>query len=110
MEISVEKKNQTELVKISGILNAQTVGKLKLHIERILKEPVKLVVLNFEDLEEIDSSGIGAVVSLLKRMRMKKNDVRIYKLQGPVQKLFELLRIDKSMEIFNDLDAAMALK
>ncbi|MBN1350593.1 STAS domain-containing protein [candidate division KSB1 bacterium] len=96
-------------MEISGVLNAQTVGDLKSHIERLLKEPVKLVVLNLEELQEIDSSGIGAIVSLLKRMRMNKNDVRIYKLQGTVRKLFELLRIDKSMEIFDDLEAAIAL-
>jgi anti-sigma B factor antagonist len=76
-------------------------------LDRILASEATIVILDLEHLKEIDSSGIGAIVSLLKRMRMKKGDVRLLRLRGGVKKLFELLRIDRSMEVFEELDQAL---
>jgi anti-sigma B factor antagonist len=108
MTIESRIENQVEILKIQGTLNAQNVADVKSYIEKILGGNIRLAVLDLENLDEIDSSGIGAIVSLLKRMRMQKRDVRIFRLRGTVKKLFELLRIDKSMEVFEDLDKAMA--
>lgn len=107
MTIESMTNNQVPVLKFQGALNAQNVGEVKSHIEGILSGACRIVVLDLESLDEIDSSGIGAIVSLLKRMRMQKRDVRIYRLRGTVKKLFELLRIDKSMEVFEDLDKAV---
>ena len=109
MTIEPRIENQVEILKIIGTLNAQNVAELKSYIEDILTGNIKLAVLDLENLDEIDSSGIGAIVSLLKRMRMQKRDVRIFRLRGTVKKLFELLRIDRSMEVFEDLEKASAL-
>jgi anti-sigma B factor antagonist len=100
-------ENQVEILRIQGTLNAQTVVEVKSYIEKILAGVCRIAVLDLENLDEIDSSGIGAVVSLLKRMRTQKRDVRIFRLRGTVKKLFELLRIDKSMEVFEDLEKAI---
>ena len=105
VESRIEK--QVEILRIQGTLNAQSVVEVKSCIEKILAGDCRIAVLDLEQLDEIDSSGIGAVVSLLKRMRTQKRDVRIFRLRGTVKKLFELLRIDKSMEVFEDLEKAI---
>ncbi len=109
MSIESQVKNQVHVLKFQGTLNAQNVEQVKSHIEQILQGECRIALLDLESLEEIDSSGIGAIVSLLKRMRTQKRDVRIFRLRGTVKKLFELLRIDKSMEVFEDLDKALAV-
>lgn len=96
-----------EVLRIEGVLNLATLDQLKGEIDRILTSPISVVVLDLEHLKEIDSSGIGAIVSLLKRMRMKKGDVRLLRLRGGVKKLFELLRIDRSMEVYEELEKAL---
>lgn len=108
MMIESRMANGVQILRLQGTLNAQTVTEIKAHIEDVLAGGCPLAVLDLENLDEIDSSGIGAVVSLLKRMRTQKRDVRIFRLRGTVKKLFELLRIDKSMEVFEDLDKAIA--
>jgi anti-sigma B factor antagonist len=108
MTIESRIENQVEILKIQGTLNAQNVAEVKSYIEGILTGGCQIAVLDLENLDEIDSSGIGAVVSLLKRMRTQKRDVRIFRLRGTVKKLFELLRIDKSMEVFEDMEKAIA--
>lgn len=107
MAVEARIRNQAQVLKLQGTLNLHNVPELKSHIDDILHGTCRIAVLDMEELEEIDSSGIGAIVSLLKRMRTQKRDVRIYRLRGTVQKLFQMLRLDKSMEVYDDLDKAM---
>jgi len=96
-----------EVLHIEGVMNASNLGQFKEQIDRILASQATMVILDLEHLKEIDSSGIGAMVSLLKRMRTKKGDVRLLRLRGGVAKLFELLRIDRSMETYEELNEAL---
>jgi len=107
MSVESQIQDQVHVLKFRGTLNAQNVEDVKPHIEQILGGDCRIALLDLENLEEIDSSGIGAIVSLLKRMRTQKRDVRIFRLRGTVKKLFELLRIDKSLEVYEDLGKAL---
>ncbi len=103
--LDIEKLNHnTELIRINGVLNAQNIIDLKQETNRILNNAVRLVILDVEKLEEIDSTGIGAILSLVKRMRQKDGDVKLLKLGGTVKKLFKMLRIDQSMESYGTLE------
>jgi anti-sigma B factor antagonist len=108
MHILKSQYNDRHVWHLEGVLNAANVAQLKEEMESILQSDILIVVLDVEHLIEIDSSGIGAIVSLLKRMRMKKGDVRLLRLRGDVKRLFELLRIDRSMEVFEELEQALA--
>jgi anti-sigma B factor antagonist len=108
MHILKSQYNDRHVWRLEGVLNAANVSLLKDEMERILQSDIPVVILDVEHLTEIDSSGIGAIVSLLKRMRMKKGDVRLLRLRGNVKRLFELLRIDRSMEVFEELEQALA--
>ena len=92
MKLMVEvetKSNNSELLKLSGIMNAETITEFREHVTRLAQSDVKLVVLDLEMLEEIDSSGIGAIISLLKHLRQNNGELRILKIRGAVKKLFE---------------------
>ncbi|MBN2372951.1 STAS domain-containing protein [bacterium] len=108
MKIISKRYNDVQVIQIDGVLNAQSVGELKKELDRIFESEISQVLLNLENLDEIDSSGIGAIVSLLKRMRLRKGDVKIIRLRGSVKKLFELLRLDRSMEVYEDISMALS--
>lgn len=105
----IEKPHDTELLELSGVLNAESVEQFRDHILRIADSDLNLVVLDMRQLEEIDSSGVGAIISLLKHMRLKHGELRLVKIRGAVKKLFELLRIDRGLDIYEDTDKALNL-
>jgi anti-sigma B factor antagonist len=107
LTITIErKKNKSELVKLSGIMNAETIHEFREHIVRISQSNLNLIVLDLEMLEEIDSSGVGAIISLLKHLRLKNGELRILKIRGAVKKLFELLQIDRGLDIYENVEQA----
>lgn len=93
---------------LKGNLDALTAPSLKKEIEALLAARKINVVFDLSGLELIDSSGIGAIVSLFKRVRTLQGDVKIAKLSGQPSEIFKLLRLDRIFEIFESSDAAVA--
>ena len=87
-------------------MNAETIHDFREHIVRISQSNLNLIVLDLEMLEEIDSSGVGAIISLLKHLRLKNGELRILKIRGAVKKLFELLQIDRGLDIYENVEQA----
>lgn len=92
---------------LKGNLDAITAPSLKAEIEALLTNRRVNVVFNLKELQLIDSSGVGAIVSLFKRVRTLSGDVKIAQLQGQPAEIFRLLRLDRAFEIFETVDGAV---
>ncbi len=64
------------------------------------------ILVDFSKVEFADSSFLGSLVSGLKKSTAIKGDIKILSLQQPVRTMFELTRLYKVFEIFdNESDA-----
>ena len=86
------------VVSIDGTLDELTAPELRPTLDAIVAESRKNVTLDLSSLRLIDSSGVGALVSLLKRVRAYGGEVRISGLRDQPLAIFKLLRMDK---VFN---------
>ena len=62
----------------------------------------RAVVLNFERLEYMNSSGIGLLVTLLVRAHRQGQQVLAYGLSEHYRQIFELTRLDEAVGIHDD--------
>lgn len=79
-------------------LDALTIEALRDDLER-LGNSGQDVDLDFTEVTFIDSSGIGALVFLFKRLRATKSTLRLHGVQGQPLELIQYLRIDKSIQV-----------
>ncbi|MFO7895644.1 MAG: STAS domain-containing protein [Candidatus Cloacimonadales bacterium] len=108
MEIYLEKANdQVGIVKIVGRVDSSSEAKLKKEFLNYLQE-YKNFVFDCSELEFIDSSGLGALLSCLKNATKENGDLYIANLQPKPRMLFEITRAYKVFDVFDDLDAAIA--
>ena len=82
---------------IEGELDAVTVADLRAEIEKLLARPTKRVEVDLARLRMIDSSGVGALVSLYKRVRANGGNVVVQGLRDQPLAIFRLLRLDRVM-------------
>ncbi|HEX9268323.1 MAG TPA: STAS domain-containing protein [Candidatus Limnocylindria bacterium] len=68
----------------------------------------KAIVMNFTDLEYMNSGGIGLLVTLLVRANRQKQRIVAYGLSDHYRQIFELTRLDESFGIHEDESAAIA--
>jgi len=80
---------------IEGTLDAVTAPDLRSVVDAIVNESRKEVTLELAALRLIDSSGVGVIVSLFKRVRANGGQVRIVGLRDQPRAIFRLLRLDR---------------
>jgi anti-sigma B factor antagonist len=86
--------NQTTL-RIEGLLDAVSTAELRPVIEQVITERRPRVVVDLSTLRLIDSSGVGAIVSLYKRVRAEGGDVSFVGVRGQPLAIFRLLKLDR---------------
>jgi anti-sigma B factor antagonist len=86
--------NETVLT-IEGTLDAVTAPELRSVVDDLVNESRKEVTLDLAALRLIDSSGVGVIVSLFKRVRANGGQVRITGLRDQPRAIFRLLRLDR---------------
>ncbi|WP_392535205.1 STAS domain-containing protein [Nostoc sp. C117] len=96
---------QVKVIKLSGNLNATTSQEFRQNITKILELGVKIVLVDFQDVTFMDSSGLGALVLAFKTLRAADTKLVICSINEQVRILFELTNMDKIFEIFPSQEA-----
>jgi anti-sigma B factor antagonist len=66
-----------------------------------------VVILNFEGLDYMNSSGIGLLVTTLIRAQRAGHALRAYGLTTHYREIFALTRLDEAIALFSDEEAAV---
>ena len=106
MELNFELVEDVGILSLSGRLDSSNVNILKEEFSRHINDEPKFVI-NLQSLEFIDSTGLGGLVSCLKKCIEAGGDLKIAKLPPKPRMVFEITRAHKVFDIFDDLDAAV---
>jgi anti-sigma B factor antagonist len=68
----------------------------------------KRMIINMEEVEYIDSSFLGALVSALKYVISFKSDIILVGMRKDIVNLFALIRLDKVFKIYDSFNDALA--
>nr|WP_294790418.1 STAS domain-containing protein [uncultured Mucilaginibacter sp.] len=72
------------------------------------KHQKKRVIINMENVQYIDSSFLGALVSVLKYVISFKSDLILVGMRKDIANLFALIRLDKVFKIYDNFNDALA--
>jgi anti-sigma B factor antagonist len=90
-----EDRGPETLLSIEGSLDAVTTPDLRPCLEALIADQRRKVVVDLSALELIDSSGVGAIVALFKRVRAVGGTVRVVGLRDQPLAIFRLLHLDR---------------
>jgi anti-sigma B factor antagonist len=89
----------TITIEIAGELDATTVAELRPELNAIADNQPRRVEVNLKGLRMVDSSGVGAIISLFKRVRANGNSFVVSGVNGQPLSIFRVLRLDKVFDI-----------
>ena len=75
------------------------VATFRMKINKLIEEGHTNFIFNFSQCDFIDSTGLGALVSIYKKCDEKGGSIKLKSLKPEVEKLFKLTRLDKVFEI-----------
>jgi anti-sigma B factor antagonist len=107
MEIQVSEHGNVQVLACIGRMDAQVSGLLKDRMLELLEKGATQLVLDLEGLEFLDSSGLGAIVSCLRRVKEKKGEIKLAGLREEVRSIFEITRVSRLFHICETVPAAV---
>jgi anti-sigma B factor antagonist len=108
MQIEEKKIEGKVVLKIlEARFGADKAGPFKEYMTRYLQGGNRRVVLDLSKVDFIDSSGLGAILSVLKMMG-KDGELAVCGLTDPVASMFKLTRMDRVFTIHKTAELAAA--
>lgn len=96
------------VVTVDGQLIVGNRHELKQKVTEALESGERKFLIDFTKTGYIDSSGLGVLVSLSRRIREAEGDLRLSGLNEDLRTLFELTKLDTLFNIADTSSAALA--
>ncbi len=89
----------------TGILDSTKAEELRAQVDQALVAGAKTLLMDLKETTFVDSSGLGTLVSVLKKVRSQDCEMYVCSINPQVKMLFELTSMDRVFEIFEDREA-----
>ncbi len=83
------------------------VERIRDEIYGTINEDISKVILDLNNIDYIDSLGIGAIIELFKKARSLDGDIVMINVSQPVMRLIKMLNVEKFLKISKNLNEAV---
>lgn len=107
MELSTEKIGEITVVSVlTEVLDASNTEEFKKGFASIA-EKNQNILLELSRVNFVDSSGCGSLLSCLRQVKSSGGELKVCGVQEAVRTLFELVRMDRIIDIFDSKQEAV---
>lgn len=94
--------SDVKILKPNGILDGTKASQFRQDIVALVEKGAKIILIDFQDVTFMDSSGLGALVLALKGVRATGSKLFVCSINEQIKILFELTSMDRVFEIFEN--------
>jgi anti-sigma B factor antagonist len=109
-DASVRRQPRAAIIELRGEINAAAEATLHAAYTQAEQDAPELILLNFEQVDYINSTGIALVVGLLARARKHKQRIVACGLSPHYREIFEITRLVDYMPVFGDETSALTAR
>lgn len=107
MELKVEQIDDITIAQVCDeSVRADNAAEFKTNLFKLIQPDAK-IVLDMGSLKFMDSSGIGALLSFVKKFESSKDSLRLCNVTRQVRNLFDLVRVNRFLHVFESCDEAI---
>ena len=103
MSINIDSKLNKEKgfwdISVEGELDVSTADKLKEYLHNLADEKILDMKINLDTLDYIDSTGLGVMIGVLKKLKMDNKEIYILNPKSNVKKIFTITGLDKIFKV-----------
>jgi len=108
MTVPIERRGDTLVLRLPAQLTVANRQELKQQVVDELDRGERRFVIDLAGTLYIDSSGLGVLVSLSKKIREQGGELRLANLNDDLKTLFELTKLDTLFQISDTRDRALS--
>jgi len=98
----------TRILAASGEIHVSTAPEFSEHLNAAIADGRTRIVLDFTDVEFIDSTGLSVLLNSLRRLTRRRGALSLVCTNPTVLRLFEITRLDSTFDIVSTRDEALS--
>jgi anti-sigma B factor antagonist len=107
MELKIRKSGKNYIIDVIGEMDLYNSYKLKELVMKMLEKKVGRFIINLQNVEYIDSSGIGALIHIWSTIKKMNNQLILTNIHGSVKKVIELTKLMCYFPITSSIEEAI---
>lgn len=108
MNLSFSIVDNCLIVHLCGELDHHSAEEVRIKIDdRIDRDNINKLILNFRDITFMDSSGIGVVIGRYKKLKNKGGKICVVEVNKRVDKVFSLSGLYKIIDCYRNIEEAI---
>ena len=107
MELKIRKNEDIYIIDIFGEMDLYNSYKLKELFMNMIKKKIEKFIINLDEVENIDSSGIGALIFIASTVKKMNLHLAITNVHDPVKRVVELTRLSGFFPIRSKMEEAI---
>ncbi len=104
-----EQKNGIDILSFKDLnkLNILIAQSLKEEVPQYLTKPNTKLILDIKGIQSVDSSGFGALLSILRNAKNNDSELKLCNISDEVLELVKLLQLHNVFDIYKSVDEAI---
>ncbi len=108
MKIECVEKGLVTQLTLTGKLDLMNTVEVKETVKSLLERDRTMIHIDMGGVDFINSSGLGAMVSMLKEIRIRQGRLTLSNLEPYIVEIFEITQLSNVFETYATVDEAMA--
>ncbi len=107
LDITTDRMGDACVIRVHGEVDVYTSPTLKARMVEAIDDGCLDLVVDLDGVGFIDSSGLGALVSGLRRVRERSGSMRLVCTHDNILKILRITGLDKALPLFGSVDEAL---
>ncbi len=86
----------------SGLLDSTSANQMRCQVSDAINEGAEAILLDFQDVNFMNSSAIGSLVAILKSVKGQGKNLSICSINPQIKMIFELTKMEDIFPIYKD--------
>jgi len=108
MEVKVRQTNGRTIVDVFGDIDMKTSDALTVVLRDLADKKTTQIIVNLENVDFMDSSGLAALVECLQRVRKYNGRLRLFGLSKNLMEVIKIVKLDSVFSIFSTEKEALS--
>jgi anti-anti-sigma factor len=108
IELEIEERGDIVIARATGELDIAGAAGTGERIQEAVPTSARALVVDFSELDFIDSSGVAMLFGLARRLGSRRQELRVVARDGgPVARVLQIVEFDRAAPVHETLDAAL---
>ncbi len=107
MQAQIEKVGSVAVLALAGEINVTNAGRLREASINVTKEGLNKILVDFEKIGFIDSSGLAVLIEMVKCLKEKEGKLVLCSVNKKIRGIFEITKVHNLIDIYDNREAAL---